>query len=85
MFYPMISDGDSLLWLGSRGNGLVKFNKKENEYYVFSLKDMTGKSVNDILSLCLSENSRKLYVGTTSGLVTVSLDSTGTVSGACYT
>ena len=75
MFYPMISDGDSLLWIGSRGKGLVKLDRRTDEYYVISLGRLTGKSVDDILSLCLSEKGRKLYVGTTAGLVTLDMDS----------
>ncbi len=70
MFFPMIADGDSVLWLGSRGNGLVKFNRKTEEYQVISLKDILDKSVDDILSLCVASDNR-LYVGTASGLVII--------------
>lgn len=70
MFFPMIADGDSVLWLGSRGDGLVKFNRMTEEYQVISLKDMLDKSVDDILSLCVASDDR-LYVGTASGLVVI--------------
>lgn len=73
MFYPMLADGDSLLWLGSRGNGLVKFNRSTHEYQVISFKDMLGKSVDDILSLCKSSTGI-YYIGTTSGLVCMSIE-----------
>ncbi|MCM1501575.1 MAG: hypothetical protein NC115_02760 [Bacteroidales bacterium] len=73
MFFPMIADGDSTLWLGSRGNGLVRFNMLTSEYQVISLKAMLDKSVDDILSLCLASDGI-LYVGTASGLVAVSYD-----------
>lgn len=68
MFYPMLADGDSLLWLGSREKGLVRFNMRTEEYQVVSLKSMLHKSVDDVLSLCRTKNG-KMYVGTTSGLV----------------
>ncbi|MDD3037038.1 helix-turn-helix domain-containing protein [Bacteroides sp.] len=71
MFYPMLAEGDSILWLGSREKGLVKFDKKTEEYQLISLKDMLHKSVDDILSLHRA-NDGCIYVGTTSGLVCVS-------------
>lgn len=81
MFYPMLPQGDSLLWLGSRGSGLVKFNRKTSEYQVISLTSMLHKSCDDILSLCLSRKG-KLYVGTTSGLVSLSFEGGGKISAA---
>lgn len=71
MFYSMVSEGDSILWLGSREKGLVRFDMRTNEYKVISLKEMLRKAVDDILSLCISHNG-KLYIGTTSGLVLLS-------------
>lgn len=68
MFYPMLAEGDSILWLGSREKGLVRFDKRTEEYKVISLKEMFHKSVDDILSLHRSKDGR-MYVGTTSGLV----------------
>lgn len=68
MFYPMLAEGDSVLWLGSREKGLVRFNKRTEEYQVISLKEMLRKSVDDILSLYRTQDG-KMYVGTTSGLV----------------
>lgn len=68
MFYPMLAVDDSILWLGSREKGLIRFNMQTEEYRVISLKEMLHKSVDDILSLCYSKDGR-LYVGTTSGLV----------------
>ena len=69
LFYSMVAQGDSLLWLGSRQKGLVRFNRKTEEYQIFSLNEMLHKSVDDIL--CLHWHGEQLYVGTTSGLVRV--------------
>lgn len=69
LFYSMVPQGDSLLWLGSRQRGLVRFNRKTEEYQIFSLNEMLHKSVDDIL--CLHWHGEQLYVGTTSGLVCV--------------
>lgn len=68
MFYPMIAEGDSILWLGSREKGLVRFDKRSEEYKVISLKEMLHKSVDDVLSLHRTKDGH-MYVGTTSGLV----------------
>ena len=68
MFYPMLAEGDSILWLGSREKGLVRFDKRTEEYKVISLKEMLQKSVDDVLSLYRTKEGF-LYVGTTSGLV----------------
>ena len=71
MFYPMLAEGDSILWLGSREKGLVRFDKRTEEYQVISLKEKLRKSVDDILSLYRTQDG-KMYVGTTSGLVCLS-------------
>ena len=74
LFYPMIAQGDSLLWLGSRTDGVIRFDCRTDEYEAFSPSSITGRSSDDVLSLCLSK-SGVLHVGTTSGLV--SLDVSG--------
>lgn len=65
----MVPQGDSLLWLGSQQRGLVRFNRKTEEYQVFSLSEMLHKSVDDVL--CLHWRRGELWVGTTAGLVRV--------------
>lgn len=65
--------GDSVLWLGSRGQGLVRFDIRRHEYQVYSLRSMLGKAVDDILCLC-EYGEKHLFVGTTSGLVSVRID-----------
>lgn len=68
MFFPMATEADSIFWLGSRGQGVVRFRKNTEEYQVISLKQLLHKSMDDILSLhCDSVGN--LYAGTTSGFV----------------
>ena len=81
MFYPMLAEGDSILWLGSREKGLIRFDKRTEEYKVISLKEMLHKSVDDVLSLYRTKEG-VLYVGTTSGLVC--LNSNGKQMKATY-
>ena len=68
MFYPMLAEGDSVFWLGSREKGLVRFDRRTGSYEVLSLRERLHKSVDDILSLYRTSDGL-LYVGTTSGLV----------------
>ena len=65
---------DSILWLGTRGSGLVCFNLKTEEYTVISLKRILEKYVDDILSLYLDKKTSTLYVGTTAGMVSIALN-----------
>lgn len=67
-FSSILSQGDSILWIGSRGQGLVRFSLDTEEYQVYSLSERLGKAVDDILCLCrYSEDS--FFIGTTTGLV----------------
>lgn len=73
-FSSMCVYNDSILWLGSRGNGLVKLNINSGNYDVVSLNGILKKNVDDILSLHINEKTGKLYVGSTAGLVTLNLN-----------
>jgi AraC-like DNA-binding protein/ligand-binding sensor domain-containing protein len=68
VFYAMVAEGDSLLWLGSRGAGLVEFHPADGHYRVVSLKEGNYRFTDDVLSLCRTHDGH-LCVGTTSGLV----------------
>lgn len=66
-FFPMDVQGDSLLWLGSRGSGLVRFNIKNHNYKRFLFKDKALFPMNDILCILRKEN--KFYLGTVAGII----------------
>ena len=68
MFFSMIAEGDSVLWLGSRECGVVRFNKHTEEYQVISLESLVHQAVDDVLCM-LRFPDGKFYIGTTSGLV----------------
>lgn len=74
-FFPMSVEGDSVMWLGSRGMGLVRFNFQTESYKIYLLGGKDKFSVNDVLSICL--DGKKLYLGTVSGLVQLEIDSQG--------
>lgn len=69
-FFSMIPQGDSIMWFASRNNGLVKIDKKTEEYKVISFKEIFQKSVDDILSTHVDKNG-KMYLGTTAGLISL--------------
>lgn len=74
-FFPMLVEGDSVIWLGSRGMGLVKFNLQTLRHRVYLLGDKDKFAINDILSIY-----RKLdtfYLGTVSGLVRLTFETNG--------
>ena len=67
-FYSMLPEGDSMLWLGSRGRGLVRFDLGTESYWVYSLRELLEKPIDDIL--CLHrDGDGDLLAGTTAGLV----------------
>ena len=67
-FSSICAQGDSVLWLGSRCKGLVRFNIPRHEYQVVSLSALLKRSVDDVLCMRPYKDSI-LYVGTTTGLV----------------
>lgn len=80
-FFPMCEDGDSLLWLGSRGKGLVKFNLHTEAYTIYQPNKESKRSTNDILSIYRKDNV--FYLGTVSGLVQMTLDQQGKAEYLC--
>lgn len=74
-FFPMLVEGDSVMWLGSRGMGLVKFNFKTEKHKVYLLGNKEKFSINDILSIYRKGNV--FYLGTVSGLVRLTFDKEG--------
>lgn len=67
-FYSMVNQGDSVLWLGSRDRGLVRFNLTTGDYWIHSLRELTGRPVDDVLCLRWARDG-DLLVGTSAGLV----------------
>lgn len=67
-FYSMKAAGDSVLYAGSRGYGLVRLDLKTDEYSVISMRYLYNEAIDDILSLCPASDG-SLYVGTVSGLL----------------
>lgn len=75
VFYSMVSQGDSVLWIGDRGNGLVKYNIYNKSYKSYLFQDILGRPTDDVLCLCQYDNN-KLYVGTSTGVVSMKYSNT---------
>lgn len=80
-FFPMVCQDDSILWLGSRGMGLVRFNLHTKQYNVYEPGDKNNMALNDIL--CIYPKEDVLYLGTVSGLVKFELDTAGKPKVTC--
>ena len=74
-FYPMVVEGNSVMWLGSRGNGLVKFYFHKGIYRIYHLGGSPTSAQNDILSLY--RDGHTIYAGTIAGLVTLTFGTNG--------
>jgi ligand-binding sensor domain-containing protein/AraC-like DNA-binding protein/signal transduction histidine kinase len=65
--YSIVNDGE-YLWIGTRGGGLERFNKKAQTFTTFyNNPNSNSLSSNDVISLLKDRNGR-IWVGTTQGL-----------------
>lgn len=80
-FFPLWQDCDSLIWLGSRGKGLVKFNIRTEAYTIYQPGKESKRSTNDILSIYRKDGT--FYLGTVSGLVRMTFNEKGQAEFSC--
>jgi signal transduction histidine kinase/ligand-binding sensor domain-containing protein len=66
--YSILRDKNDILWIGTRGQGLIKFNLKTNKTKIFSWSNFEGLNNNSILTLKNSSDG-KLWVGTDGGFL----------------
>lgn len=70
VFFSMTNQGDSVLWLGDRGKGLVRYNIKDNTYKLISFQQKLNRPVDDVLPFCQYDEN-KFYIGTSTGVVSM--------------
>lgn len=72
--YSIIEERTNVLWLGTRGGGLHRFNSLTNTFELFYVRNDEEKRFiyDDVLSLCMGSN-QKLWVGTSGGLSMLNL------------
>lgn len=78
-FYSMYYDGESTIYLGSRGGyGMARFNLRTRQYDFMSMNNSSNQAIGDVLSLYYSSDST-FYLGASSGMTRMKCN----VSGAC--
>jgi ligand-binding sensor domain-containing protein len=64
-FYSVLEDHEGVIWLGSRGGGLVRFDRDKNEFRILSVKDGLPDNV---VYLVLEDRFNDLWITTNWGL-----------------
>lgn len=67
-YNSIYQENDSILWLGARMNGVVRFNTLTEKYRVIHFRKEGVEQLNDILSIC-KDKSGTMWFGTNFGLV----------------
>lgn len=70
--YALCFENDSILWVGMRGNGIIRFNTKTTNSQYFNFDDKGVAPMNDVLSLYY-DSKGVLWIGTSYGLIKLSL------------
>ena len=72
--YALCFENDSIMWVGMRGNGIIRFNTQTSNSKYFSFEDNGIAPMNDVL--CFHYNHKGfLWIGTSYGLIRMSLNS----------
>lgn len=67
-YNSIYKENDSIIWLGARMNGVVRFNTLTEKYRVIHFEKEGVEQLNDILSIC-KDKYGTLWFGTNFGLV----------------
>jgi signal transduction histidine kinase/DNA-binding response OmpR family regulator/ligand-binding sensor domain-containing protein len=66
--YSLCPENDSILWIGIRGNGVVRFNRVTENYRLISFDERGIAPMNDVLCIHRDRNN-VLWFGTSYGLI----------------
>lgn len=64
--YSLHPENDSIIWVGTRGSGLIRFNSEQENYKVFTFEDKIAP-MNDILCI-YPDQIAGLWLGTSYGI-----------------
>lgn len=67
-FNSVYQENDSILWLGARMNGAIRFNMLTEKYTVIHFDKEKIEQLNDVLSIC-KDRKGNMWFGTNFGLV----------------
>lgn len=75
--YSLYPESDSIIWIGMRGNGIIRFNARNGKYRLITFDKNGIAPMNDIL--CVYQDKKKnLWLGTSYGLTKFKMRSDGT-------
>jgi signal transduction histidine kinase/DNA-binding response OmpR family regulator/ligand-binding sensor domain-containing protein len=66
--YSLCPENDSILWVGMRGNGVIRFNTETGDYKLISFDERNIAPMNDILCIHREKNNT-FWFGTSYGLI----------------
>jgi len=69
-FFSMLKDKNGIFWIGSRGDGVIRFDPIKKSYHFLTTGKGFNSTTDDILSTCFSTDSM-LYFGSSAGLVKI--------------
>lgn len=59
--FSISQENDSIMWLGVRGNGVIRLNYVNGSYRLVTFDEKGIAPMNDILSICLAKNGSKWF------------------------
>lgn len=68
--FSIKQENDSIIWLGMRGSGAIRFNYITGNYNLISFEEKGIAPMNDVLSICISKNGNKWF-GSSYGITKV--------------
>lgn len=74
--FSVRNDGKGFLWIGSRGDGVIRFNMKSHRYSIITSGQKFNSPTDDILSVHKSMHSH-FYFGSCAGLLRLAKDGRG--------
>lgn len=75
--YSLCYENDSTIWVGMRGNGLIRFNPRTNKYQLISFEEKGIAPMNDVLCIFQDKN-KTLWLGTSYGIIRFTMYADGT-------
>ncbi|MDR3220383.1 MAG: response regulator [Dysgonamonadaceae bacterium] len=74
--YSLYSENDSIVWIGMRGNGAIRFNTRTEQSHYITFDDGGIAPMNDVL--CIYRDSRQVFwIGTSYGLMRLTVTDDG--------
>jgi signal transduction histidine kinase/DNA-binding response OmpR family regulator/ligand-binding sensor domain-containing protein len=74
--YALVPENDSIIWVGIRGNGVVRFNSVTEKHELITFDRRGIPPMNDILSLHLDKN-KTIWVGSSYGITKLTMTPDG--------